>query len=484
MKKSVKINIVFNTLKTCTVIIVPLVSYPYVSHILSVNDLGKINFSNSIVSYFALLAALGISPYAIREGAAISEKESRDCFISEMYSINWLFTIISYICIGILFLLWPHMRNYTLIFIIQSLSICFTTLGMEWVNNIDEDFLYITIRTLVIQISSLILTFVFVRDENDYLKYVCISTLAVILAGVMNFVYIRKKHNVKVGIHMHLRKHVMPIFILFLNTVAITIYCNSDSTMLGIFCNDYQVGIYNMSTKVYSIMKSLFSAILVAVLPRLVLYLGENQLKKYKEMLKRTFHIMLITIFPSIIGIFMLSRKIILIIGGEKYLESVAPLQMLSIALIFALVANFISMLVMIPQKLEKVVFNATLIGAIVNIFLNLFVIKRYESIGATVTTLVAEAIVCMILFFKLSDKSIFLFKIKDIVAIIVGVTFEVFWILLICKYVTSAMLSLLIGIPVCIFGYFLILIMMRESIIMEFVSSLQIKIQAKIKEI
>ena len=94
MKKSIKVNAILNVLKTCVTIFVPLISYPYVSHILSINDFGKINFTNSIISYFLLLASLGIPTYAIREAVALHSKSDRDTFISEMFSMNFIFYLI------------------------------------------------------------------------------------------------------------------------------------------------------------------------------------------------------------------------------------------------------------------------------------------------------------------------------------------------------------------------------------------------------
>lgn len=68
-KKSLAKNAALNMFKTLMSMIFPLVTYPYVTRILQVENIGKINFSGSVVSYFTLLAGLGISTYAIREGA-------------------------------------------------------------------------------------------------------------------------------------------------------------------------------------------------------------------------------------------------------------------------------------------------------------------------------------------------------------------------------------------------------------------------------
>ena len=68
-QKSLKINYILNLIKTSLGILFPLISYPYVSRVLSVAGLGKINFSTSYANYFILFAAFGVSIFAVRDGA-------------------------------------------------------------------------------------------------------------------------------------------------------------------------------------------------------------------------------------------------------------------------------------------------------------------------------------------------------------------------------------------------------------------------------
>jgi O-antigen/teichoic acid export membrane protein len=74
--KSITKNAVLNGIKTLLSIVFPLITYPYVTRVLHSTNLGKVNFAQSIVSYFALIAALGVNTYAVREGA--KKKESRN----------------------------------------------------------------------------------------------------------------------------------------------------------------------------------------------------------------------------------------------------------------------------------------------------------------------------------------------------------------------------------------------------------------------
>ena len=76
-KKSLAKNAMLNSLKTILAMIFPLITFPYASRVLQVENMGKVNYASSIISYFVLLAGLGIKTYAIREGARIRDNKEK-----------------------------------------------------------------------------------------------------------------------------------------------------------------------------------------------------------------------------------------------------------------------------------------------------------------------------------------------------------------------------------------------------------------------
>ena len=63
--KSLGINAVLNTIKTVLGVLFPLITYPYITRVLQVDNLGKFNFSDTNVGYFSLFAAYGVATYAV-----------------------------------------------------------------------------------------------------------------------------------------------------------------------------------------------------------------------------------------------------------------------------------------------------------------------------------------------------------------------------------------------------------------------------------
>ena len=110
--KSIGVNAVLNFIKVGCSVIFPLITFPYTSRVLQVENIGKVNYANSIIAYFALFAALGISTYGVREGAKKKKGTEFDCFASEIFTLNMLTTGISYAVLFILLLTVPKFRDY------------------------------------------------------------------------------------------------------------------------------------------------------------------------------------------------------------------------------------------------------------------------------------------------------------------------------------------------------------------------------------
>ena len=142
--------------KTLMNIIFPLITFPYASNVLQVENLGKVNFASSVCGYFLLFAGLGISSYAVREGSRyVNDREKLSAFASEMFSINMISTALTYAVLAVTMLFWTKLHAYTDLMLVLSLQIFFTTIGTEWVFTIFEEYTYITIRGLLFQVLSI-----------------------------------------------------------------------------------------------------------------------------------------------------------------------------------------------------------------------------------------------------------------------------------------------------------------------------------------
>lgn len=392
MAKSVAKNALYSGLRTLSTVLFPLITYPYASRVLLADNLGKVDFSVSLVSYFLLVAGLGITNYATREGARVREdQEELDRFSSEVFTINLCSTVISYTLLAALVVAWPHLQGYAALLAIQSLTIIGTTIGVEWLYALSEDFGYITARTLVVQVVSAVLLFALVKQQSDYIVYAAIIVLSNVGANVFNFVRSRRHARIRLVWNFDAKRHLIPMLVLFGNTIATSIYINLDVTILNVIRGDHDVGIYGLAVKLYTGVKQFLNALAMVSLPRLSLYLASGRSDDYVSLIRSIVHSLIIVVLPCILLLFLLADPAALLFGGPGFVESVDSLRVLCVALAPAVFAAFMVNSVLLPNLQERYVLASTILGAVVNLALNLVVIPIYGPVGAAFATAVAE---------------------------------------------------------------------------------------------
>jgi len=464
-KKSLKSNALLSGIQKLFSIIFPLITFPYITRILLVDTIGQINFAKSVISYFVLFSALGINNYAIREGSRIKDdKKQIDTFCSQMFSINILSTLISYILMIIIFVIWPGSRNYSTFLLIESITIVGGTIGVNWLYSIFEEYRYIAIRTIFFQFVSLILMFLLVKTKNDGIKYVWITVISAVGANIFNFIHSKKFVDLKIILNMNLKKHFKPILTIFASAVAVSIYVNSDVTILGWIKGDYDVGLYSVSVRIYTIIKQLVASMVVVTLPRASEYLGSKDYKKYKDIINTLFNFIFTFTIPIGIGMACLSKDIIYIISGEKYIGATASLVILSISIIFSVFSSFTTYAVILPNKHDKVQLIATIISAVINIVLNIIIIPFISLNGAALTTVLAEILVFGIeigCFMKKNNnkelKNIFSLDKKTIISTLIG-SFFIIVISLFCSNLFTNEIIHLIGTTIISGGVYIVI--------------------------
>lgn len=409
-KKSLGVNAALNALKAMLSIIFPLITYPYALRVLGVENIGKVDFSSSVVNYFLLIAGLGISTYAIREGAILrDESKAFEKFCSELLTINFISSAIAIILLICITIAVPKFHDYTLLLAIQGLQIIGNLIGVVWLYTIEEDFAYITIRAVVVHIIALMMLFAFVHTESDYVCYAATTVVANAGANIFNFFHAKKYVKLRLTRKINIKKHIKPIMIIFGSNVASTIYVNSDKTILGFLTSDYYVGLYSSAVNVYSVLKTCMIAVITVSLPRLSNYYSSNNKDQYIKGAEYIYKMFSVLLFPVVVGIFITSDDIIRILGGDAYAPASSALRLLSISLLFSILATYFTNVVLLPMKMEKDILYATIISAGLNIGLNFLLLGRFKQNGAAFTTLLAEAAMFLYQYYKTKDK----FKLK-----------------------------------------------------------------------
>lgn len=474
--KSLSLNYIFNLLKTVMSVIFPLITFPYVSRVLGPQYLGKIDYAQANISYLALISSFGISGYAIREGARIrDDKKKLENFISEMLAINIVTVSVSYILLFLVLLI-PKFQPYRLLMLIFSTSIGLSVIGVEWLYNIFEDYQYITIRSFLFQIISIVLMFVFVRDYTDYIKYALILILSSVGSNIFNFIRAGKYVKIKVNFCKNIIRHLKPMCLIFILDLAASVYLIMDRSMLGyITGDDSEVGLYAAVIKITTVVKSLFVSLRGIMTPR-VAYLMKHDKEAAERMNYFTAKVIIMLGVPSSVGMGILSHKILILFAGTAYENATITLQILLAQMLIAGFNGFlVNQLFMVNRK-EKWGSTAVVLGAVTNLIMNLITIPRFGKNGAAISTVLSELMIFV--FCIVVGKG--LFDIRRVLKQLISSIFAcipMILIYIVLKQVFSDFVLIIFTIILGAISYFGVLLFIKNELVIQGIKMLKSKI-------
>jgi O-antigen/teichoic acid export membrane protein len=478
-QKSITVNLIANGIKTLMSVLFPLITFPYASRILGSVGIGKVGYASSIITYFSLLASLGISTYAVREGARIREdKEKFNKFSREILNINLFTTMISYILLFI-FLSLPILQNYKKLLVIFSIGIVFTTIGMEWLFIIKEEYSYITKRAILFQLISLVFLFFTVKSKNDYYWYAALTVISGGGSAVLNLFHSRKFVDWKQKYTYEYKIHLRPIFLIFGTSLASSIYMTMDTTMLGAMKGDSAVGVYTAAVKINLVVSTLIGTISSTILPRVSYYIGNGLKKEYEKLLRSSMDVLLMISIPAAVGMMCTSDILILLFSGKEFLSGSTAAKILSARVAIGAVNRVLAYQICTPYKKDKEVLISTVGGAVFNLVANIVLIPLIGVNGASVATFFSELIV----FFILMHFASGIVKVKNLfqrLPVYLGASiwfFVVRW--GVDVLVKGQLTRLFITISICVSGYFLILLFAKDPYLQEYVNRIKNKVKS-----
>ena len=463
-EKSLKKNAVFSFIKSFMNLAFPVVTFPYASRILMPEGIGRVNFANSIVSYFSMLAGLGIASYATREAAKIrQDKVLLSKFSKEVFFINLASTFISYVLFFIALFCIPKFSEYRTLLIVCSTTIVFTTIGMGWLYSALEEFRYITIRSIFFQFVSLIFLFLFVRTEKDYIQYALFGIVSSVGSNICNFIYARKFIDFNIKTRLEIKPHLKPIFTFFGMALVTSVYIMLDTAMLGFLSGDVEVGYYSAATKLNKMVLGILTAVTAVLLPRLSRYAEKKDESSFDLLVEKAMCVVVLLGLPCSVGVILLAEPLVLLFSGNAYLPAVLPMQVISPIILIISVASLTGTQMLPAMNKEKIALASYCLGAVTNVTMNYLLIPRYGALGAAIGTVGAEAMVTgfqiIILGRSLLKKGIIVNLLQSIVAT-VGMGISVYFVV---SHVEHVLLQIGMGVLAGVCVYAMLLFVLRN---------------------
>lgn len=415
-------NYLYNIGYQLFIIIIPLVTVPYISRILGSEGVGVNAYTNSIIQYFILFGSIGINLYGNRTTAYYRDNKEK------LSQIFWEIAILRMICILIsylsfLFFLY-FISKYKTYYFYQSFLIIAAALDISWFFMGIEDFKKTVLRNTIVKIISLGAIFTFVKDTNDVGIYILILSLSILIGNLTLWPYLRKIVKFPSLKKFNLRRHLVPSLSLFVPQIATQVYLVLNKTMLGTMTGVESAGFYENSDKIVKIILAIVTATGTVMLPRVANTFAKGNKTKVHEYLYKSFDFVSAICFPMALGLSAIAPKFsIWFLGGEFKITGIL-ISILSLVIILIGWSNVLGTQYLLPTNQTKYYTISVVAGAVVNLILNIPFILFFGVIGAVISTVISElAVTITQLYFvrkTLNLKKLFSEKWKYIVSTII----------------------------------------------------------------
>ena len=399
----VKKNVLYTTFLTGANYIFPLITYPYISRILGPANIGENEFALRIVGYFLLFASLGVTTIGTRE-VAKSKQSKEECSktFSSILILNILSTIFILVVYGICIYSVASFQRVKPLLLIGSIQIAFTPFLIEWLYKGMEDFPYITKRSLAVRVLYVISIFIFVKTEEDLLKYFTLTILSMILNAIFNWEHKRKYVRFTIK-GLNFKKYIKPYFTFGLYALLTSMYISFNVLFLGIVSTNIEVGYYSAATKLFSVILAFFTSFSAVMMPRMSNMLANHDNESIRCLIFKSFELLYpIALTAILIGEFF-APQIILILSGPGYEGAILPFRII-LPLIFVIGTEQILIVqILTPMGKDKAVLINSIVGSICGLVLNFAIVPQLGCTGSAIVWIGSEVAVFSSAFYFVS---------------------------------------------------------------------------------
>lgn len=409
-QKSIKKNYIYNLTYQILLIITPLITTPYLARVLGPDGSGTVSFAESVVSYFTLVATLGITTFGQREISYVQDDKEKRTYVFWETKILQVITSIVVLSVYIPF---AALQEQWAMYLILAFNILAVTVDVVWLFQGMEDFGKIVVRNIFFKLLSIVYIFIVVKTKVDLIKYVFGIAFFHFLGNGSLWIHVSKYISKPIWKSINPFRNIKSVFSLFIPTIAIQVYTVLDKTMIGLITHSaFENGYYEQAIKLSRMLLVVVTALGTVMIPRIGYHYGRGETDKVNSFMYRGYRFVWFLGIPLCFGLFGTASNFVPWFLGEGY-EKVVPLLSVLGFLILAIgINNVTGMQYLIPTKRQNLFTMTVLIGAGINLILNLILIHYFQSIGAAIASVVAESAIALIQLYlvrkEISVKKVF----------------------------------------------------------------------------
>lgn len=478
-KKSIKKNYIFNLLYQIILLITPFITTPYLSRVLGPDGVGTVSYAESIVSYFTLFGTLGITTYGNREISYVQDN-------IEKRSIIFWNTKILQICTAsialLAYIIFSFNQENMLIYLVLSLNLFAVIVDVSWFLQGMEEFGKIVFRNLILRIANIAYVFVFIRTKEDVVIYAFGLAFFLFIGHISLWGYLPKylcRVNLK---EIRPFKDINIVISLFIPTIAIQIYTVLDKTMIGLITGDvFENGYYEQASKISKMALPLVTALGTVVIPRIGFHFQNNEHDEVKRIMYRGYRFVWFLGLPLTLGLCVVTSNFVPWFFGAGYEKVQVLLPVLAFLILAIGINNVTGMQYLIPTKRQNLFTFTVIIGAVVNLVLNVILIPIFQSVGAAIASVTAETIIAIVQIFIVRKELNPSIIIKQGANYFIAGTVMSIVLFAINKSLVASMVNTVILIMIGAIVYFITLFILRDEFLITNLKTIYKKVRRKV---
>ena len=369
----------------------PLLTAPYVSRVLGANNLGLVNFSYSLVSFFLIFCNFGISIYGIKVISTSKNQTEININTTKLFVYSTLISLLV-VPIYLVFSIYFFSGNTMYSLIIFSLVLFFSPFSFEWFFIGKENFRLVAIRSLIVRVFFLIAIFTFILDREDFLLYAFLLSASQIFTNITNFISAKNSWKFTPFKLNELKVLFLDLFPFFLTLFITSIFTIFDKILVGFFLDNYSVALYFRNRQITILIIGLTTALLKVLVPRLSNYFNID-FPNYFKLMKFSLSFLIFLTIPAAFGLVFLGREILFLLGGVEFVDGYSSFIIISIWTVFSSLNVFFDYQIAIPLGKEKITTKTTIYIATSIVFFSVILTPFYGLIGASLALLISEII-------------------------------------------------------------------------------------------
>lgn len=452
---NVKRNFIYNSIYQILLIILPIITTPYISRVIGAEGLGTYSYSYSIASCFALICVLGVGDYGSRSIAKVrDDKNELNKTFWSIYSLQLITSVIGISAYLIYILIFANDNRIMLI--IELIYVIALSIDINWLFSGLEEFKIIVFRNIVIKIMTLLSILFFIKDSNDLYLYTLIMALSSMFTQIISLSYLKRYIGFcKISLN-DIKIHIIPNLKLFIPVMSFAIFKLVDKVMLGNLSNMEQVGYYENVVKVIDLPMGLITALGVVMLPRISNIIANGNKAQSIIYINNSMKFAMFMAFGICFGIASISDTFTPIFFGIEFMVCVDLLKVMSMIVILKAWENVIKTQYLIPNSYDDIYIKSNIFGSIVNIISNIYFISKLDALGAIIGSLLGQATICIYQNIKISNCLNLNRYIKDSITYLVSGIIMFIVVNGIGKLLPISIISLLIQILIGVIVYIL----------------------------